>query len=308
MSEGQRPVWEPPLLETKVSEKSPFVGQTIRYTLRVGHPPDVSVKLPTGLSLDPYTLNGVRHTTEAAAGKGGLVVERFDLDLGVYTLDGGVIPPITLDVETPKGPAQLAVAGPKITVRSVTEGKPAEPKALAPPVAVKVTDTALLRAAGVGLLVLVLTLALWRLYRRLRDRRARRPAPVVPPRPLEERTLEALDALQRKGLVAAGKHRLYFFELSEIVRGYLGERFGFEALECTTAELLARMRDRPTPGLEHQRFEAWCELGDLVKFARYVPSDAECSDALTYAVELVRKTSAAHREAAPPPSAKEAAA
>ncbi len=308
MSETPLPIWKPPMLEAEVSTDTPFVGQTVVYTLRVAHPPEVSVKLPTKISLEPYILNGVRQSVEPASASAraskklpeGVVVERFELDLGIYTLEGGPIPSLTLQVETPEGPAQLVVEGPVLVVQTTTAEEGAEPKALAPPVSLWMPDHTLLHVAGIALGVVLLTLIVWRLVRGFLARRRARPTRALPPRPLDERALSALDALQREGLVAAGKRRLFFFALSEILRAYLGERFAFDALECTTHELLIRLRDRPTPGLDHARFENWCEVGDLAKFARHDPSDAECSDALTEAVQIIRATTAA---VAPAPTA-----
>ena len=61
----------------------------------------------------------------------------------------------------------------------------------------------------------------------------------------------------------------FYFRLSEIVRGYLGERYGFEALECTSPELLARAAQAaharaPADGARC----ASSPSRDLVKFAK----------------------------------------
>ena len=74
-------------------------------------------------------------------------------------------------------------------------------------------------------------LALWALVRALRRRRAAVPPPA-PPLALEVRTHQALSALQAERLPEQGRGREFYFRLSEILRGYLGERYAFEALEC----------------------------------------------------------------------------
>ena len=62
--------------------------------------------------------------------------------------------------------------------------------------------------------------------------------PVMePPKPAHQRALMSLDALSEAQLPAQGRWREYYFRLSEILRKYLGERFDFDALECTTEEL-----------------------------------------------------------------------
>ena len=79
--------------------------------------------------------------------------------------------------------------------------------------------------------------------------RPRRPAAAPPLLPLDVRTrrrwTRSGGGPARRGAAAASSTS----GCSEIVRGYLGERYGFDALECTSAELLARCAGGPTPGL-----------------------------------------------------------
>ena len=63
-------------------------------------------------------------------------------------------------------------------------------------------------------------------------------APVVPILPLDVRTRNALAALEAEDLPGKGEVKAFYSRLSEIVRGYVGELYGVEALECTTTELL----------------------------------------------------------------------
>src|SRR5262249_47232609 len=81
--------------------------------------------------------------------------------------------------------------------------------------------------------------------------RPRRPAPAAPPLSLEVRTLQALSALEAERLPERGLQREFHFQLNGLVRAYLGERFGFDALECTSGELLREVERRALPGVEH---------------------------------------------------------
>src|SRR5262249_55509191 len=71
--------------------------------------------------------------------------------------------------------------------------------------------------------------------------------PPLPPLPLPERTRRALDALEAEHLPERGMQREFHFQLSGIARGYLGERFGFDALECTSGELVREVERRARP-------------------------------------------------------------
>lgn len=292
------PTYAAPRVEAGVVEKTVHLGDTFHYRIEVDHPGDVSVKLPTRIDLGELTLNGVDHASTPAKGKGGLVTETWTLKVGAYALDAKALPALNLDVVTADGPATLEVPATPVTLKThVDDAQTAKARELAPPEEVWLPDYTLLKVGGAILGGVLLALLVWRWLRGRRLRRSARPVPPPPPRPLEVRTREALKALADEGLVAKGRKREYFFRLSEIVRAYLGERFGFDALECTSEELLAALRDRPTPGLSFEDFRRWTELGDLVKFAKVEPDDGECAGALTAAHGFVDRTTEAIRPA-----------
>jgi hypothetical protein len=130
---------------------------------------------------------------------------------------------------------------------------------------------------------------LW-LRRRWRERDARRPAP--PPRPAHEIALEKLDRLAKSSL-GQGQDadlRQFYFELSEILREYLGNRFGFLALEMTTEELVGELQRRAPRGLVPGEIAGWLSACDLVKFAKLAPPPSEARGALETAIRMVEST------------------
>ena len=87
-----------------------------------------------------------------------------------------------------------------------------------------------------------------------------------------------------------GKVKDFYFRLSEILRGYLGERYGFDALECTSSELMTKLRRMPTPGLPEDRLLRFVSESDMVKYARAESSPDSCREALAFGYELLDKT------------------
>ncbi len=122
----------------------------------------------------------------------------------------------------------------------------------------------------------------------------RRPRPEVvvtkPLAPLDVRTRQALDALKAESLPAKGRVKDFYFRLSEIIRGYLGERYGFEALECTSSELFASLRKLHTPGLPEDKLMRFVSESDLVKYAKAEAPAESCAASLAFGYELVEKT------------------
>jgi hypothetical protein len=121
----------------------------------------------------------------------------------------------------------------------------------------------------------------------------RRPRPVPPPppaRPPWEIAFEELYDLRHAGLVAEGRFAEHFDRVSDIVRKYLGTRFGFDGLESTTREALSVLR-RITPPIEPlDSIETFLRQADLVKFAKTVPSAEDCELALTRAERIISAT------------------
>jgi hypothetical protein len=140
--------------------------------------------------------------------------------------------------------------------------------------------------AGVALLVGALVAVLVTLW-------LRRPRPVPPPppaRPPWETAFEELYDLRHAGLVAEGRFAEHFDRVSDIVRKYLGARFGFDGLESTTREALYVLR-RVTPHIEAlDSIESFLRQADLVKFAKTVPSAEDCELALTRAERIISST------------------
>ena len=106
----------------------------------------------------------------------------------------------------------------------------------------------------------------------------------------------ALERLDRLGasLASSDDLRPFIFQLSEIIREYLGARFAFDSLELTTEELVLRLR-RQVPIQEMRGFvlgemEGWLAGCDLVKFAKVSPSMAEARGALETGIRMVEST------------------
>jgi hypothetical protein len=189
------------------------------------------------------------------------------------------------------------------------EGAEVKPQPARPPRSVIVEDLRLVRwlewlAGGMGGVVVLGLLGRW-IARSLKRRREAE-AVAEPVVPADVMALGRLAALRGHGDFARERYRPFFFEVAEIVRAYLGARFGFDALELTTTELLAELeRVRlPAQDLEsYGRVVSFLEASDLVKFASAPSSDVEALAALDAAETIVRRLSASAQESAPAPAA-----
>lgn len=104
---------------------------------------------------------------------------------------------------------------------------------------------------------------------------------IEPPLTLRERYRARLADLLRGGLLAAKRYEDFHQALSDLLRGYIEERFGLRAPERTTEEFLRDLGDAPSLAASWRailaRFLGHC---DKVKFARHHPTRAEIEDAV----------------------------
>ena len=142
--------------------------------------------------------------------------------------------------------------------------------------------------AGGLLAALIGALITWLVVRRLRGRVLLRPGP--PPRPAHEVALEKLDRLGTYGFLENADNRPFYFAVSEVIREYLGARFGFDSLELTTDELMAQLRRSASREVLLGEVEGWLAGCDLVKFAKISPSAAEARGTLETAILIVSST------------------
>jgi hypothetical protein len=96
--------------------------------------------------------------------------------------------------------------------------------------------------------------------------------------------------LRHAGLTREGRFAEHFDRVSDVVRRYLGDRYGFDGLESTTREMLGELRATTPRIAVLDDIERFLRQADLVKFARLTPSELECSTALGEAEQIVERT------------------
>ena len=137
-------------------------------------------------------------------------------------------------------------------------------------------------------------------------RRPKKLPPPPPPRPPWDVALEALHDIRHSGLTREGRFAEVFDRVSDVLRRYLGDRYGYDGLESTTREALVSLRET-TPAIEDlPGIESFMRDADLVKFARLTPSEGECLDLMTRAESIVTRTMLITPLAPPAPAPAEA--
>jgi hypothetical protein len=133
-------------------------------------------------------------------------------------------------------------------------------------------------------------LALFAFRKRLLQRFRKRRPQIRPEVFADDLALERLASLRASMPWERGQGRATIFALSEIVRGYLGDRLQFNALDLTSEEFVAELRRRRLIGLDLAALMEEVAWEDLVKFAKVEPTAEECLRGIDLAESLIRHT------------------
>lgn len=134
---------------------------------------------------------------------------------------------------------------------------------------------------------LIILLLIWGLARRSRQQPAESSRPVASP---YEIAIERLRALKERKLWEQGQEREYFTRLTEILRIYLQDRFGINAMEMTSDQIIAHLSESSDVRDKRDYVRRVLSMADFVKFAKMRPLPADNVEAYDNAVRFVEET------------------
>lgn len=120
----------------------------------------------------------------------------------------------------------------------------------------------------------------------------------APDDPPHVAAIKSLEKLHAQKLWQSGKQKQYYTRLTDILREYMQRRYGFRAMEYTSAEILSKLRSEDLPERARARVESLLPLSDFVKFAKYQPEAQQNEDAYQDAYYFVEETKQTEREEA----------
>jgi hypothetical protein len=287
----QAPAADAPTVAARVDRSEVHVGDIIQLTVVSVGPRETPVNLPRSLELAPFAeLDEQNRKVEERDLGDGKMRREFTLYIAGYEPGEVTLPGLEVTYLGKRGEVlSTRTESIPIKIASLIANEP-EPalKDNAPPVRVLERDLLLVYIGGAIAAAALGGLLATAVRRRMRARASLRPPP--PPRPPHDIALERLDRLGAAGFGDGIDHRPFYFLLSEVIREYLGARFGFDSLELTTAELMDELRRRAARELVMGEIEGWLSGCDLVKFAKVSPTATEARGALEMAIRIVEST------------------
>ena len=144
-------------------------------------------------------------------------------------------------------------------------------------------------AFWLSLLMLVLMAVSYYLYLRLRDNkpiisRIRIVKRLLP----HQKAMREIEQIKADKMVTSENQKEYYTKLTDTLRKYIEERYGFSAMEMTSAEIIDRLMQTDQQSLDELR--RLFMTADLVKFAKYSTMINENDANLVNAIDFINQT------------------
>ena len=139
------------------------------------------------------------------------------------------------------------------------------------------------------LLVMICVAIVYLVYRLKQNKPIITHIRIVKHVPAHQRALKEIDQIKAEQLVQSEDQKAYYTKLTETLRKYIQERFGFNAMEMTSSEIIDALQQRGDKKMIDELHEIFF-TADLVKFAKYSTLINENDLNLVNAVNFIDQT------------------
>lgn len=141
-----------------------------------------------------------------------------------------------------------------------------------------------------SLILIPLLILLVYLIMRIKDNKPIiRKVKVEPKLPPHQAALQQIERIKTEKVWQKGDSKEYYTQLTDTIRTYIRDRFGFNALEMTSSEIIERLLEDNDKNALKDLKELF-QTADLVKFAKHNPLMNENDANLVNAIEFVDET------------------
>ena len=150
-------------------------------------------------------------------------------------------------------------------------------------------------AGSLLLAILLIALILYLVNKYLKSRENKEEEIIEPidPRKAHEIAYEELELLRQKQLWQSQQFKLYYTELTEILRRYISNRYDIDAMEQTSDDIVTEFRRNKELKEKKEEIKLLSDVlqvADLVKFAKWQPLPDECEHSFHQVTQFIDKT------------------
>ena len=277
-------------VESEISSVEMLVGQQVQLTVSATAAEDAVVEFPQSATLpEGIEYLGTINLPDESAADGmvkrqrGYVLTSFD-DTLYY------LPPFEVKVDGKVYPTKkLALKVLTVDVDTTNYEQYYGPKDVQDnPFDWELDDWA--KPFWLSVVMLVLMAMAYYLYIRLRDNkpviaRIRIVKRLLP----HQKAMKAIEEIKAEKMITAEDPKEYYTRLTDTLRKYIEERYGFSAMEMTSSEIIERLMQTDDPQTLSELRQLFL-TADLVKFAKYSTLINENDANLVSAIDFINKT------------------
>jgi len=257
-------------IESEVDKSDIYIGDLINYRLSVIYDSGlVLTPPPIGANLGAFDVKDYQSDDATVLDDGRRRLESRFL-LTTFTTGDYMIPPIPIEYMTADSIKKIIISEPiAIRVNSLLaeDSDTLDIRDIKAPFEFKTGRTWIYYLAGAVVLIgLLVTYIIWR-----RRRKGLIKIEPVDLRKPWEIAFEELAILNEKNLPGQNEFKLYYIELSEILRAFLGRVYEIPVLDMTTEEFCGAFIEQDISEELYDRVKKVLMHADLVKFAKHIP-------------------------------------
>lgn len=272
--------------EVSLNRSSVTVGDPVLFRLIIRYNPSLKIAYPRlGKYLEAFAIKDFKILPVRE--EAGMNVEESQYLLTVFKVGLYEIPPLEIRYNDPE---EKTIRTPllRLEVEAVNTEGAQDIRDIKDPLEITWNWRPMARAISLLLVLLGTAWGMFYLIRRWHASRQRQLS-EIPKEKLspEEEALAALKKLQKDGW---GNIKWFYTEISDILRRYVGRRYQFGAVEQTSEELGEHLKYKDIGEKPYELVKDILMESDLVKFAKYMPSQKTAENVLPRMREIIEFT------------------
>jgi len=273
-------------VKVEVDKAFATIGDEINFRVTTQHSLNITVlELNAESALSDFE---IKKATDFSTRENNAVAEGKNYVITTYQLGQFVIRPFSIQYRTKEGAVkEIQTNSLYLTLESVDKNKSPESDIRGIKGVYKLKNPLYQWVLSFVLIAIAAATGIWfYVYRTKRGSNREQQEPALS---AHEEAYLALNQLKHSDLIRKGMVKLYFFQMSEILRKYIERRFRIRALESTTYELMQAIKLILNPE-QTQLIQDVLTFCDLVKFAKYDPPALEVIQQTNQAKIIIDKT------------------
>jgi hypothetical protein len=278
-------------ISSSVNKTTIYIGDLITYSVKITHDEDVEVLLPSlGANLGGFEIRDY-HEFEPRKVE-DKIVHQVDYVISTFDVGDFEIPPIAVGYKVLPDTVEqiMKTESIKIVVESMKPSEDGDIREIKPPWEISFNWKPIVIIGIIAFFAILFVIAFIYVIKKRKKGEAIIPKKLEPQRPPHEIAYEELQRLADSDLLETGQIKLYYSEVSDIIRRYLEGRYQIIAMEMTTTEVLDQLRATEIEENHFGFFVQFLESCDLVKFAKYIPTETENEEIMKLAIQIVDET------------------